>query len=157
MPLPLLASVGALAARLGIEIDEGDARAAAALTDASAAVRRAARRPFLLADDELDEESPTITENDVDIIRAVVLRVAVRLYDNPRGLRQEATGPFSESRTDGSSDPLALTDAEKLMLAGLAAAVGVGLSSVRVEAPAGASGVARQYPWWWEDDEDGDS
>lgn len=78
MALPPLATVSDLAAWVGQEIPDADPRAGAVLSAASALVRSFAGKTWVV-DGELAPDRP-------DILAAVVVQVAGRVWVNPDGL-----------------------------------------------------------------------
>lgn len=103
--LPAFATIDDLDARLPAGVSgPDDARAQAALDDASALIRSQAGRSWV-TDDELDDDIP-------DIIRTICVRAALRCFINPDGVTQEGAGPFNRSFANASSD-VYLTAAEK--------------------------------------------
>lgn len=146
MALPAFASLDDLAARLGIaafgDIDE--ARAQAALNDASALIRAETSPVTWITEGEVDADLP-------EVISTTTLQVARRAFNNPDGLSQETIEGYSWS---GGIGGLALTDEEA---AAVKAATGLvtGLTSIRVRAPACASG-SRPYHYAYCDDDEWD-
>lgn len=129
MSLPAFASLEDLASRIPAGIAVADeARAQAALDDASALIRLEAGKDWAEGD-ELDPDIPPI-------VVTVTTAVARRAFVNPDGLTQETTGPFSVSVSNASAD-IYLTKTERALLR--RAAGRFELTSVRVEAPAGAA------------------
>lgn len=117
--LPPLAAVEDLESWLGVATLSGTnaTRAEAYLAAASAKVRAYTRRTWLSEDDELDESTPTITADDLELVAAgVVVPAAARMYSNPTGLLQETTGPFSARYADSAALGVYLTDDEKAIL-----------------------------------------
>lgn len=111
MTLPAFASVADLAARTpgGIS-DDDEARAQAALDDASSKIRAEAGESWVDANGDLD--LPDDPDWAADAIVRITLAVARRAMENPEGLTQESLGPYSESRSNASPD-VYLTTAEK--------------------------------------------
>lgn len=66
--------------------------------------------------DEDGAQLDDVTDGDFDAVKTVVVQVALRVYQNPLGVTQEATGPFSRSVAAWATLGLSLTDAEKAML-----------------------------------------
>ena len=89
--MPPLASFPDLEAWLGDSLDA--VRGQAVLDNASAQVRAAAGRTWV-------DEANALVDVPADI-RALVVRLAARMYANPTGSRQESAGPFSRSLGDG--------------------------------------------------------
>lgn len=83
--LPAFASLADLSVRITVE---DEARAQAALDDASALIRDAVDPVTWVTDGDLDEDIP-------DIVRTVCLDVAQDRYANPDGHRQETIGNYS--------------------------------------------------------------
>jgi hypothetical protein len=110
--LPLLADVDALSDWMGVAITN-DARAEAILAAASTLVRAHTGRTWVEADGSTEED---VTDLELERVRTVVVLVAERVWSNPRGITQQATGPFSQSVAAWSTFGLALTDPEKDML-----------------------------------------
>lgn len=148
MALPPIVSADDLATWMGVETIDNEDRAEAILSAASTLVRTFGGRAWVDADGEPEVD---LTETQVDAVKTVVKLVAERVYQNPRGVTQQSTGPFSRSVASWAAFGLSLTDDEKVMLGGTGQDGIPGLSSVRVIAPAMASGT-RHYPWW-DDDE----
>ena len=96
--LPAFATVEDLAARVPGGIAEADeARAQAALDDASAKIRSVANRPWVDAAGDVVEDLP-------DIVFTVCLKAAQRCFDNPEGLASESIGTYAETRPNPSGD-----------------------------------------------------
>lgn len=109
MALPLLVEAADLEAWLGVTFDpDATLRAEAVLAAVSAIIRSETSRTWVAADGVTLEEVP-------DEVRAVVLQVATRTYNNPRGARQQTSGPFSVSY--GPETGLFLTASERALLA----------------------------------------
>lgn len=149
MALPPLADLDEF-----IAWEQGDvsnrARATAILAAASTLIRARTGRVWVDAGGELEAG---ITEVQRETARSVCLQVASRVYNNPHGNTQQATGPFSRTVAAWAAQGLTLTDDEVAQL-GSAPQTGIpGLWSVRVVAPAQARG-SRYSAEWWEDDED---
>lgn len=138
MALPALASFDDLETISGLSLDED--RAEAILSAASTLVRSYTGRTWVGADGEWEESA---TELQQDIISTVVLAVAERVYRNPAGTTQQATGPFSQSVAAWASYGMVLTDDEKDQLPNPVGSGVRGLSSIRVQAPARAAGAPR--------------
>ena len=106
--LPALASLAQLAVRLDLEPDEldDDARAAAVLEDASAAVRAAADGTSWV------DENNTLVDVP-DRVVTVTLAVALRAYQNPTGATQKTAGDASISYGARSGSAVYLTREER--------------------------------------------
>lgn len=88
MPLPDIADVTALQARLGLTLTGADlTRAQAAITDVSALARSIAEQQWLNAPTGVPDE-----------VVAVVLSGARRMFENPGGFVYETMGPMAASR-----------------------------------------------------------
>lgn len=93
MALPSLAPLSALVARLPNGVPESqEARAQAALDDASALVREESRQTWVNEDDEITAP---------DALVRIALHVAKRDFLNPDGLaiETETAGPFTRTKT----------------------------------------------------------
>lgn len=109
MPSPSLADVVALSEWLGQDIpDAQQPRAQALLVAASALVRSETGRTWL--DDEGALEAVP------DEVHTVVVACAARVWLNPSGVTQEATGPFSASYGENAAQGLYLTPTESEIL-----------------------------------------
>lgn len=122
MSLPAFATIDDLGARLPGGIPTGDeARAQAALDDASALIRSIAGKTWT-TDGALDDDVP-------DIILTIAVSAARRSFVNPSGVTQEGetAGPFNRnvSYANASSD-VYLTKAEKSQVLDAAADAGDG-------------------------------
>lgn len=89
MALPPLVDTFTLAGWLGEDV-LGDSRAEAVLSAVSAVVRNASGQTWAADGDISSTDVP-------ELVSTVVLQVAARVWRNPHGVRQEATGPFSVS------------------------------------------------------------
>lgn len=107
-----LASVDDLSDWMGVDVSNL-ARAEAILSAASTLVRTRTGRAWVDADGELEDG---VTALEMERVKTVVVMVAERVWSNPRGITQQATGPFSQSVAAWSAFGLALTDPEKEML-----------------------------------------
>lgn len=136
--LPALASLDDLNVRLPepAEEDADEARAQAALDDASTLVRLTTGQSYVDEDEELIDSIP-------DVVVVVTLAAARRAYLNPDDVRQESVGPYSVTL---AGTGVYLTDDEKALLS--PADTVRGLSSVRVAAPQQAA------PSYWLHDPD---
>lgn len=127
-------------------------RAEAILSAASTLVRTHTGRLWVDAEGNPEDG---ISEIKLQAAREVVVMVADRVYNNPRGTTQETAGPYSRSVAAWAALGMSLTDSEIAMLGGSLEGGIPGLSSVRVVAPAAASGSRHyRYPWWDESDEE---
>jgi hypothetical protein len=126
--LPLLATLDELEVRVGENVTDA-ARAEAILAAASTLVRAEVGRTWVDAAGDLVDDIP-------DAISQVVVEVAARVWRNPEGYTQRSTGPYSASVAAWAALGLQLTAGERAMLAGTGPSIG--LSSVRVLAPAAA-------------------
>lgn len=158
MTLPALADVQALADRIpGGVANEDEPRAQAALEDASAAIRTHVGRSWV--DDEGELDFGDLALWSIDEIQRITVAAAKRAFTNPDSVTQrtQTLGDASETveLADASSD-VYLTAAEKASLNAMVAVAGQvpGLASVRVVAPAAASGSRLLSDPWAEDDED---
>ncbi len=115
MSLPTIVDIDALADWLGEHIVDAP-RADAILRGGTTRVRAFTGRVWLTANNELDTATPTITADDLDIARTVVLQMVARLWVNPKGIIQDTTGPFSARWSERVAEGLYLTDDEKAML-----------------------------------------
>lgn len=150
MALPPLASVDDLSEWMGVDVSD-EVRAEAILSAASTLVRSHTGQLWVDAAGEPDENA---TDLELDTVKTVVTLVAERVWSNPRGFVQQATGPFSGTVAEWSAYGLALTDSEKDML-GCGNDVGIpGLASIRVEAPRGAAGAPRLAVYDLEQDDE---
>lgn len=143
--LPPIASLDDLEAWSSAPITN-EVRADAILAAASTLVRSATGRAWVGADGEWEDG---VSALDRDRVNTVVVTVADRVYTNPSGISQETTGPFSRTVAAWAAFGLELTDAETGMLPGGSSGI-PGLTSIRVAAPAAASGT-RYCDTWWED------
>jgi hypothetical protein len=155
MALPALAELHELEDWLGVSITDARdaARAGAILAAASTLVRTHTGRMWV----GVDEEGAAVPEEGIDetklaAVRQVVVQVADRVYNNPRGATQETAGPFSRSVAAWAAQGMSLTDDEKAMIGASTGGI-PGLSSIRVVAPAAAA-ASRRDQWWWLDDEE---
>lgn len=125
MTLPAFADLEAFGARIpgGIPSDE-EARAQAALDDASVRIRAEAGKTWTTTTGE-GEEAVTVVDFGADAearpwvpdaIASMTMRAAQRSYANPDGLSQEATGEWSASTANASSD-VYLTKSERELVA----------------------------------------
>lgn len=140
MTLPALVTVSDLEALLGATIDDSDARARQVLSMASAQVRSVVGLTWVDADGFLTAVP--------ELAKAITVAAAARAWANPTGARSSTAGPFGATWDGG----VMLTGDEREALASLIADSVPGLGSIRVVAPACASGTRRPEPWW--DDEE---
>lgn len=113
MTLPAFADLEAFGARIPGGIPSGDeARAQAALDDASVRIRAEAGKTWTSTTGE-GEEAETVVDFGADAearpwvpdaIASLTMQVAQRSFSNPDGLSQESTGEWSGSSPDASSD-----------------------------------------------------
>ena len=141
MTLPALASVSNLEALLGVTIDGTDERARQVLALASAQVRSVVGLTWVDANGYLTAVP--------ELARAITVTAAARAWANPTGAHSTTAGPFGATYDSG----VMLTGDERELLASLIADSVPGLGSIRVVAPAYASGTRRPEPWWDEDEE----
>lgn len=119
MALPPLVTVADLADWLGESIEYEDARAGAVLRAASTLVRRETGRSWLTDPEDLtvlDESTPSIDADDLEVAQTVVKQVASRVWVNPTGVVHETTGPFSARYAEDAAQGLHLTATEAEML-----------------------------------------
>lgn len=102
--LPAFASVEDLEARMG---DVDDARAQAALDDASAFIRAEAGKDWAI-EDALDDDVP-------DVIVAITLKAARRALENPEGVTKESVGTYSVGYANSSSDVYLSSEERRLI------------------------------------------
>jgi len=116
MSLPALASLEALAARMPSGIAEGDeARARAALDDASAIIRAEAGEDWVT-----DDEPPALDEDNLpDVVVSVCLAAARRAFVNPDGVTAESLDGYSTQYRNDSAD-VYLTRHERRLVKGAA-------------------------------------
>lgn len=88
-------------------------RATAILAAASTLIRAHTGRVWVDAGGELEAG---VTEVQRETVRSVCLQVASRVYNNPLGSTQQATGPFSRTIAAWAAMGLSLTDEEKAQL-----------------------------------------
>lgn len=108
MALPPLANVADLAAWVGQEIPDGDPRAGAVLSAASALVRAYTSQTWVD-----DDGSPIEVPEDV---AAVVVQVAARVWMNPGGLESVTLDDGTRRWGSGGGLGLYLTESEKEIL-----------------------------------------
>lgn len=141
MSLPALATVADLEALLGVSIDASDARAQQVLALVSAQVRSVVGLTWVDTNGQLAAVP--------ELARAITVTASARLWANPTGAASTSAAPFGATWSGGGS--VLLAD-EREQLASLIEDSVPGLGSVRVVAPAYASGTRRPEPWW-DDDE----
>jgi hypothetical protein len=95
-----------------LEIDNED-RAEAILAAASTLVTAKTGQAWVDAD---GVQLEAVDDDDFAAVKTVVVQVALRVYQNPLGITQQATGPFSRSVAAWAALGLSLTDDEKAML-----------------------------------------
>lgn len=95
-----------------LTIDNED-KAEAILAAASTLVRAKTGQAWVDADGVQLED---VDDDDFAAVKTVVVQVALRVYQNPLGLTQQTTGPFSRSVAAWAALGLSLTDDEKAML-----------------------------------------
>lgn len=100
------------------------ARAGAILSAASTLVRTTSGRMWVDAAGDVEDD---VTDTQLDAARNVVKQVAERVYFNPNGNTQEASGPFSRSVSAWYSAGMALTSEEREMLPATSEAAGWGV------------------------------
>lgn len=114
--LPALARIEDLAVRLGVAGDEiDDARAQAALDDASTLVRAEVNKTWVV--DILADPVVLLPEAEIpDIVGFVVLAAAKRGYENPSGITQKTAGDVSMTFAARPQSAVYLTDDERALL-----------------------------------------
>lgn len=95
-----------------LTIDNED-RAEAILAAASTLVRSKTGQAWVDADGVQLED---VDDDDFEAVKTVVVQVALRVYQNPLGVTQQATGPFSRSVAAWAALGLSLTEDEAAML-----------------------------------------
>jgi hypothetical protein len=88
-------------------------RAAAILSAASTLVTSRTGQAWVDAD---GIQLETVDDDDFEAVKTVVVLVAARVWVNPHGATQQATGPFSESVAAWAASGLSLTEDEIAML-----------------------------------------
>ena len=142
MTLPAIGSIDDFESYSGLSVDVE--RADASNSAASTLVRSYTGRTWVGADGEWEDD---VTDLQRDVVTLVVLTVTDRVYRNPTGVTQQASGPFSNSVAAWAAYGLVLTDDEKALLPVSTGSGIPGLSSIRVEAPRRAAGVPRYADW----------
>lgn len=95
-----------------LTIDNED-RAEAILAAASTLVRSKTGQAWVDASGAQIED---VDDDDFEAVKTVVVQVALRVYQNPLGVTQQATGPFSRSVAAWAALGLSLTPDEVAML-----------------------------------------
>lgn len=95
-----------------LTIDNED-RAEAILAAASTLVRAKTGQAWV---DAAGVQLEDVDDDDFAAVKTVVVQVALRVYQNPLGLTQQTTGPFSRSVAAWAALGLSLTDDERSML-----------------------------------------
>lgn len=118
MALPSLVTISDLAAWVEEEIAEDNQRAAALLGMTSRLVRRRTHRDWITDDDPvtLDEDTPTIDEEALEVAKDVVLRTAARVWTNPTSAVHTTEGPFSARWNEQVGEGLYLTATDDALL-----------------------------------------
>lgn len=88
-------------------------RAEAILAASSTLVRTRTGQAWV---DEAGVQLETVDDDDFEAVKTVVVQVALRVYQNPLGVTQQATGPFSRSVAAWAALGLSLTEDEVAML-----------------------------------------
>jgi hypothetical protein len=151
--LPAFATVEDFADRLPGGLDDADEpRAQALLEDASSLIRTAAGVSWV-SDDVLDFGD--LADWKVAEIARITIAAATRAFTNPDRATAMTVGDTSVTLADSSPD-VYLTAAERAAVLAMVGIVGgvPGLASVRVIAPAAASGSRYYTPSWDEDDDE---
>lgn len=89
-------------------------RAEAILAAASTLVR--SKTPGQAWVDADGVQLETVTDDDFEAVKTVVVQVALRVYQNPQGVTQNVAGPFSHSVAAWAALGLSLTETERDML-----------------------------------------
>jgi hypothetical protein len=110
MSLPPLATIEDLNNRMGTDLADDDPRALSLLSYASALVRRHTGCTFVNADGELLDTQAVFD------VRDVVVGMVERVADNPAGVTQEVTGPFSVSFGSNAAERIYLSAGDKVIL-----------------------------------------
>lgn len=137
--LPAFASLPQFAARVpGGVPDADEARAQAALEDASSLIRDEAGTTWVDANNALD--LPTGTDAwKADTLVRVCCAAARRTFENPDGVSQESLGGYSVAQSNSSSD-VYLTAAEKRQVRKAAGFTGLGVLTT-TRSPIGTTGI----------------
>ena len=88
-------------------------RAEAILAAASTLIRAKTGQDWV---DAAGVQLTTVDDDDFEAVKTVVVQVALRVYQNPLGITQQSTGPFSRSVAAWSAFGLSLTPDERAML-----------------------------------------
>lgn len=137
MSLPPLAGLEDLSARLGLTLESGspdEARAAAALADASALIRSVAGQTWVDGEDS----GAALADDLPDIVVTITLAVAGRAYRNPAGTTQAAVGDVSVSfgtQPGGGSIFLTREEERQIRRAGGSSSVGSVSMDTEILAP----------------------
>jgi hypothetical protein len=92
---------------------DNEEKAEAILAAASTLVRSRTGQAWVDAD---GAQLETVNDDDFEAVKTVVVQVALRVYQNPLGITQQATGPFSRSVAAWAALGLSLTEDEAAML-----------------------------------------
>jgi hypothetical protein len=92
---------------------DNDERAEAVLAAASTLVQAKTGQAWVDADGVQLED---VDDDDFAAVKTVVVQVALRVYQNPLGVTQQSTGPFSRSVAAWAAFGLSLTPDERAML-----------------------------------------
>ena len=152
--LPPLAEASDLAAWVGQDIPVADPRAGAVLSAASALVRSYTGQTWVEADALTDVP---------DIVNAVVVQVAARVWLNPAGLESVTLDDGTRRWGSRAGSGVVLTDADKDALAGFretGASTGIGSVSLTggsytldsIYVPTGPPPSGPPFPWYAADD-----
>src|SRR5688500_9746486 len=95
-----------------LTIDNED-RAEAILAAASTLIRSKTGQAWV---DAAGVQLEDVDDDDFAAVKTVVVQVALRVYQNPLGVTQQATGPFSRSVAAWAALGLSLTEDEAAML-----------------------------------------
>lgn len=132
MSLPAFARPDDLAARLGRSFDElENARAQAALEDASAIIRAEAGKNWV-TDGALDADIP-------DIVTVVCLTVARRVVENPEGFTEMHLGDSGGALANATGDVYLTTNEKRLIRSAAGRSNGLFTISTTREDPVGSS------------------
>lgn len=97
---------------LWVTIDNED-KAEAILAAANTLVRSRTGRAWV---DAAGVQLEDVEDDDFEAVKTVIIQVAVRVWSNPLGVTQQATGPFSRSVAAWAALGLSLTEDEAAML-----------------------------------------
>lgn len=92
---------------------DNEERAEAILAAASTLVRSRTGQAWVDVD---GVQLEVVEDDDFEAVKTVVVQVALRVYQNPQGITQQATGPFSRSVAAWAALGLSLTEDEMAML-----------------------------------------